>query len=133
METRIALFYGKSLQFIQTGGKNFYEIVIFLQPVYRLMHPLALKKVRFLKTHFLPLAQKKIFPYIKKKTGPGLSNNRIRLWFASLTQSILIRYAISALMPICARNEITSDFILSLISLAPAFFSSSVPLHDLIS
>ena len=39
------------------------------------MHPLALKKVRFLKTHFLPLVQKKIFSYIKQT--PGLSNNRI--------------------------------------------------------
>jgi hypothetical protein len=34
-------------------------------------------------------------------------------------------------MPIRARNEITSDFILSLISRAPAFLSSSVPLSDL--
>jgi hypothetical protein len=30
MGIRIALFDGKGLQFIQTGGKNFYEIVIFL-------------------------------------------------------------------------------------------------------
>jgi hypothetical protein len=33
METRITLFDGKGLQFIQTGGKNFYEIVNFLKPI----------------------------------------------------------------------------------------------------
>jgi len=64
METRITFFDGKGLQFIQTGERNFYEIVNFLLPVYRLMHPLALKKVHFFKSHFLPLVQKKIFPYI---------------------------------------------------------------------
>jgi hypothetical protein len=49
----------------KTGGKNFYEIVNFLKPVYRLRHSLALKKVRFLKTRFLPTVQKKIFSYIQ--------------------------------------------------------------------
>ena len=48
------------------------------------MHPLALKKVRFLKTHFLPLVQKKIFPYIKKT--PGLSNQ----W-----DKIVVRFALT--------------------------------------
>ena len=33
-----------------------------------------------------------IFAYIKHRLSSGLSNNRIRLWFALLTQSILIRY-----------------------------------------
>ena len=60
------------------------------------MHSYALKKVRFLKNHFLPPIQKKIFPYIQTpQATPGLSNNRIRLWFAALTQSILIRWASS--------------------------------------
>jgi len=65
METRIALFYGKGLQFIQNRRKNFYEIVNFLKAYCRLRHSLALKKVRFLKTHFLPLVQKKMFPSIQ--------------------------------------------------------------------
>ena len=52
-----------------------------------------MKKPRFLKTHFLPPVQKKIFPYIKTlQSPPGLSNNRIRSWFASLSRSILIRW-----------------------------------------
>jgi len=71
----------------QTGERNFYEIVIFLTPIYRLMPPYALKKVRFLKTHFLPPIQKKIFSYIQiPQTTPGLFNNRIRSWFVSLTR-----------------------------------------------
>ena len=38
--------------------------------------------------------QKKIFAYIKEYTAtPGLSNNWIRSWLASLSRSILIRYA----------------------------------------
>ena len=40
-------------------------------------------------------------------------------------------YSISASMPIRSRNEITSDLISSLIILASAFFSSSVPISDL--
>src|SRR5665647_1311211 len=37
-------------------------------------------------------APKNIFAYIKHRLPSGLSNNRIRLWFALLTQSILIRW-----------------------------------------
>jgi hypothetical protein len=33
MGIRLTLFDGKGLQFIQTGGKNFYEIVNFLKPI----------------------------------------------------------------------------------------------------
>jgi len=51
----------KACSSFKTGGKNFYEIVIFLLPVYRLMHALALKKVHFLKSHFLPPIQKRYF------------------------------------------------------------------------
>jgi len=40
---------------------NFYEIVNFSKPVYRLMHSCALKKVHFLKNHFLPPIQKRYF------------------------------------------------------------------------
>jgi len=54
----------KACSSVKTGGKNCYGIVIFSKPIYRLMHSYALKKVHFLKTHFLPLVQKKIFPYI---------------------------------------------------------------------
>jgi len=61
-----------------------------LDVIYEPGQPVALKQVHFSKTHFLPLVQKKIFSYIKKI--PGLSNNWIRSWFASLSQSILIRY-----------------------------------------
>jgi len=40
--------------------------------------------------------RKKIFSYIKPplKTQSGLVQHRIRLWFVSLTQSILVRSAI---------------------------------------
>ena len=38
-------------------------------------------------------SKKDISLYIEYTDTPGLSNNRIRLWFASLSQSILIRYA----------------------------------------
>jgi hypothetical protein len=92
-------FCRQRLQFIQTeGGKNVYEISNFLKPVNRLMYPYALKKVHSPKTHVLSSVQKKIFPYIQTpQTTPGLFNHRIRSWFVSLTQSILIRCATSAL------------------------------------
>ena len=39
---------------------------------------------------------KKIFSTVKHAKGPGLSNNRFRLWLAPLSQSNLIRYAQTA-------------------------------------
>jgi len=81
----------KACSSFKTGGKHFYGIVVFLKPIYRSMYPLALKKMRFLKTDLLPLIQKKIFSYIQSTQPlPGLFNHRIRSWFAALTQSILV-------------------------------------------
>jgi hypothetical protein len=45
----------------QTGERNFYEIVNFLTPIYGLMHPYALKKAHFLKSHILPQFKKRYF------------------------------------------------------------------------
>ena len=74
--------------------KNAHEISNFKKPADRLMYPCAFKKVHFLKTHVLSSVQKKIFPYIQTPhTTPGLFNHRIRSWLATLSQSILIRYA----------------------------------------
>ncbi|MCK5508504.1 MAG: hypothetical protein KAI50_08285, partial [Desulfobacterales bacterium] len=39
-----------------------------------------------------PCSKKDISFYTAYANTPGLSNHRIRLWFATLTQSILIRY-----------------------------------------
>ena len=47
----------------QTGERNFYEIVIFFTPIYGSMHPYALKKAHFLKSHFLHPIQKKILQF----------------------------------------------------------------------
>ena len=41
-----------------------------------------------------PSSKKDIFLYTEYADTQGLSNHRIRLWFATLTQSILIRYTI---------------------------------------
>jgi hypothetical protein len=110
MGIRIALFDGKGLQFIQPGERNFYEIVNFLKPIYRLMHSYALQKGRFLKTHFLPPIQKKIFPYIQTpQATPGLSNNRIDRGsfhphnlslFVSLTENFLLKLGYDFTSPI---------------------------------
>ena len=51
-----------------------------------------MQKWHFLKTHFIPSAQKKIFSYYRE-SRPGLFNLRIRSWFAPLSQSILVRYS----------------------------------------
>jgi hypothetical protein len=39
----------------------------------------------------IPSSKKDISLYTEYADTPGSSNNRIRLWFAALTQSILIR------------------------------------------
>ena len=60
---------------------------------------------------FRPI-QKKIFAYNKVSPLPsGLSNNRIRSWFASLTQSILIR-SVQAANPIIEIIKINQVLIL---------------------
>ena len=94
MGIRIALLGGKGCNSFKTGGKNLYEIVNFLKPIYRLKHPYALKKIHCRKTHFLSPVQKKIFPYygeITDDTGLVQQPDKIVARYALTDLSLFVR------------------------------------------
>jgi hypothetical protein len=62
IKSRIALFDGKSRKFIQTGGKNFYEIVNFFKACLQVNAPVRLEKnIRSDTPHPFPLFRKRYF------------------------------------------------------------------------
>jgi hypothetical protein len=64
MGTWIILLMAKARHSFKKGGLNVYEIGVFLKPVCRLMDSCVLRKVYFLKPHFISLFKKRYFHYI---------------------------------------------------------------------